>query len=95
MRPCLLVWLSTYNFDLVNWIINQDYVGKPAGAARHYTYGDVQRAIWELIEENDGFSQSPWPMLPDTCHRLRQTPLQSGGLHTNMRRLYCGGPPTG
>jgi hypothetical protein len=41
------------NLDLVNWIINQDYVGKPAGGSLgNYTYGDVQRAIWELIEDN-------------------------------------------
>ena len=40
------------NFDLVNWIINQEFVGKPAGAGLgNYTYGDVQRAIWELVED--------------------------------------------
>lgn len=40
------------NFDLVNWIINQDYVYKPAGGTLgNYTYGDVQRAIWELIDD--------------------------------------------
>lgn len=40
------------NLDLVNWVINQDYVGKPSGCNGAYTKGDVQRAIWELIEDN-------------------------------------------
>ena len=40
------------NFDLVNWIINQDFVGKSAApAVGIYTYGDVQEAIWELVED--------------------------------------------
>lgn len=39
------------NFDLVNWIINQDFVGKPsAGGLGLYTYSDVQYAIWSLID---------------------------------------------
>ena len=54
------------NFDLVNWIINQDFVYKPANdllppdagnngygeSLGNYTYGDVQRAIWELIDDS-------------------------------------------
>ncbi|MHB8134720.1 MAG: prealbumin-like fold domain-containing protein [Anaerolineaceae bacterium] len=44
---------KAYNLDLVNWILNQDFVGKPAGGSLGtFTYGDVQRAIWELIEDN-------------------------------------------
>ncbi len=46
---------NAQNLDLVNWIINQEYVGKPSGAGDglgNFTYGDVQRAIWELIEDN-------------------------------------------
>lgn len=39
------------NFDLVNWIINQGFVGKSSGCGGAYTYGDVQRAIWELIDD--------------------------------------------
>ncbi|MFX1576846.1 MAG: hypothetical protein ACFFCF_06705 [Promethearchaeota archaeon] len=40
------------NLDLVNWIINQAYVGQPSfGCPGTYTYGDVQRAIWTLIED--------------------------------------------
>ena len=42
-----------YNFDLVNWIMNQDFVYKNAGGTLgNYTYGDIQRAIWTLIDDN-------------------------------------------
>jgi len=40
------------NMVFVNWIINQNYPGKTAPDLTIYTYGDVQRAIWELVEEN-------------------------------------------
>jgi hypothetical protein len=41
------------NLDLVNWIVNQDFVGQPSpGCSGNYTYGDVQRAIWTLVEDN-------------------------------------------
>lgn len=45
------------NLPQVNYILNQDYVGQTAydGAGNDigvYTYGDVQRAIWSLIEDN-------------------------------------------
>ena len=47
------------NLDLVNWIINQNYVGKPAGGSLgNYTYGDVQLAIWTLIEDQ---VSTGWP----------------------------------
>ena len=37
-------------FDKVNWLINQDMVGKVSpGDGEDYTYGDVQTAIWELL----------------------------------------------
>ena len=36
---------DTYeNLDLVNWILNQDFVGQG------FTYGEVQKAIWELVD---------------------------------------------
>jgi hypothetical protein len=45
------------NLDLVNWIINQGFVGTPSpGCAGNYTYGDVQRAIWTLVEDNNSTS---------------------------------------
>jgi hypothetical protein len=50
------------NLDLVNWIINQGFVGQPSpGCSGSYTYGDVQRAIWALIEDNQSTSGlGPW-----------------------------------
>lgn len=44
------------NLDLVNWIINQGYVGQPSACGGNYTYGDVQRAIWALVEDNQSTS---------------------------------------
>lgn len=40
------------NLDLVNWIINQHFVGQPSACGGTYTYGDVQKAIWELIDDD-------------------------------------------
>jgi len=40
------------NLDLVNWIINQDFVGRPSSCDGAYTYGDVQWAIWQLLEDD-------------------------------------------
>jgi hypothetical protein len=49
------------NLDLVNWIINQDYVGQSSSCGGDYTYGDVQRAIWALIEDTQSNSGlGPW-----------------------------------
>ncbi len=40
------------NLDLVNYILNEAYIGKSSpGGYGTYTYGDVQRAIWELLED--------------------------------------------
>jgi len=45
------------NLDLVNWILNQGYVGTTSpGGFGTYTYGDVQRAIWALIEDGQSTS---------------------------------------
>lgn len=38
------------NLDLVNWVINQDFVGKTSGCGGVYTWGDVQWAIWKLVD---------------------------------------------
>lgn len=35
----------------VNYILNQNYVGQQAGTLGIITYGDVQRAIWELVDK--------------------------------------------
>jgi hypothetical protein len=40
------------NLDLLNWLINQHYVGQDSpGGHGVYTFGDVQKAIWELVED--------------------------------------------
>ncbi len=52
------------NFDLVNWIINQNFVGTSSPSGGLYTFGDVQWAIWELIDDNNcqacSFLGSDW-----------------------------------
>ncbi len=45
------------NLNLVNWILNQNYVGQPSPfSSGIYTYGDVQQAIWTLIEDTPSTS---------------------------------------
>ncbi len=40
------------NFDLVNWMLNQNLVGQISpGTGEAYTYGDVQFAIWKLLDD--------------------------------------------
>jgi hypothetical protein len=40
------------NMDQVNYILNQGYIGTASpGGFGTYTYGDVQRAIWTLVED--------------------------------------------
>lgn len=41
------------NFDKVNWIMNQDFIGKTSQSGKTFTYGHVQWAIWELIDDNN------------------------------------------
>ena len=40
------------NLPLINWIINQDFVGEPSSAlpGTTFTRGDVQQAMWQLLE---------------------------------------------
>jgi hypothetical protein len=49
------------NLDLVNWILTRDYVGD-SGPCGPYTYGDVQVAIWLLLED----TAIPGPALDPT-----------------------------
>jgi PAS domain-containing protein len=49
------------NLDLVNWVINRDYPGQPSACGGHFTSGDVQRAIWDLVENNQSTAGiGPW-----------------------------------
>ena len=51
--------LNPQNFDLVAWVINQDFVGKPSQAGGDFTMGDVQNAIWLLIDDSLSVDQGP------------------------------------
>lgn len=64
--PYTFNWYSSYsenipagliahpeNLDEMNWLINQKFVGKNAGnGLGMYTAGDVQLAIWTLIDDD-------------------------------------------
>jgi hypothetical protein len=41
------------NFDYVNWIVNQNFIGQDSPSGGQYTFGDVQWAIWELIDDSN------------------------------------------
>jgi len=43
------------NIDLMTYIINAGYVGKPAYSGGEFTYGDVQLAIWLLIDDKQSY----------------------------------------
>ncbi len=40
------------NFDLVNWLINQDIIGTESPSGGTYTFGHVQMAIWMLVDDS-------------------------------------------
>ncbi|WJJ95538.1 DUF7467 domain-containing protein [Algibacter luteus] len=40
------------NFDLVNWVLNQDYIGKTSPSGGTYTFGHIQYAIWLLVDDS-------------------------------------------
>ncbi len=51
------------NFDKVNWLINNVYAGMEADEDEEYTMGDIQIAIWALIDGGEpGFPNllEPW-----------------------------------
>jgi hypothetical protein len=53
------------NLPLVNYILNQDLVGQPSGCDGVYTYGDVQQAIWFLLENGrSGYPQYAYSLGP-------------------------------
>ena len=53
------------NFPKVNWIINYIDVGE------EYSYADVQRAIWELLENNPvNIANPPLPFDPDKAAEI-------------------------
>lgn len=69
------------NLDLVNWILNQNFVGQTSpGGLGIYTYGDVQRAIWELVEDTPSTSGlGPWTQAKvNEIKAAAQNPLTGG-----------------
>lgn len=56
--PMLL--LHPENLDVVNYILNKDWVGKTSPSGGLYTWGDVQVAIWLLLDDNIGSGQRVW-----------------------------------
>jgi hypothetical protein len=49
------------NLDLVNWILNKGFVGKFFSPRERYTFGDIQRTIWELLDnQNAPFNLGRW-----------------------------------
>jgi len=38
------------NLDLINWIVNQNFIGKTASDGNPFTWGDVQEAMWALVD---------------------------------------------
>ncbi|MDO7171318.1 hypothetical protein [Mariniflexile sp. AS56] len=40
------------NFDLVNWLLNQSYVGQNSPLGGQYTFGHIQYAIWILLDDS-------------------------------------------
>ena len=49
------------NLDLVNWVLNQGFVGQDAGGGQgNYTMCDVAQAIWALIDDGIGSACGPF-----------------------------------
>ena len=49
------------NLDLVNYIINQGYIGQPAACGGTFTMRDIQVAIWTLMDDEVGSpGAGPW-----------------------------------
>jgi len=40
------------NIDLINWIINNVSAGQVSVCGGNYTYGDIQRAVWKLMDDD-------------------------------------------
>jgi hypothetical protein len=49
--------------NVINWIVNQQFVGQPSSCDGNFTWGDVQWAIWDIID-NDTYTipnaLQPW-----------------------------------
>ena len=51
------------NMDQLNWVLNQGYTGQPSPSGGVYTYGDVQAAVWMIVDDGipyNTISLEPW-----------------------------------
>lgn len=44
------------NFPYVNWILNMDFIGTESPSGGTYTFGDIQWAIWEFLNDSNCIS---------------------------------------
>ncbi|TDU34496.1 hypothetical protein BXY82_2821 [Gelidibacter sediminis] len=40
------------NFGAVNWLMNQGFIGQDSQGLGDYTFGDIQIAIWKLVDDS-------------------------------------------
>ncbi len=57
------------NMSMVNWVINQNFVGQTAepNCSDNYTCGDVQQAIWVLLDDDPGAGNLAFACNNDSC----------------------------
>ncbi|MFA7332175.1 MAG: T9SS type A sorting domain-containing protein [Candidatus Delongbacteria bacterium] len=67
------------NLDVINWILNQGFVGQSSGVHGTYTYGDVQLAIWSLIDDSSA-PNSLGAYSPDRVNQILATAAMTVGL---------------
>jgi hypothetical protein len=66
------------NLDRVNWIINQNFVGSQSpGGYGTYTFSDVQRAIWILVDDNPDDPEL-WECDPDRVAEILAAAYENG-----------------
>ncbi len=41
------------NFDLINWILNQSFIGQESPSGGTYNFGHIQWAIWDIIDDSN------------------------------------------
>jgi hypothetical protein len=58
------LFIGQEQLDIVNWIINQDFVGKPGGSACgvNYSMWNVQGAIWVTLGQEELYTLGPCSM---------------------------------
>jgi hypothetical protein len=68
------------NLDLVNWMLNQSYVGQPSPSGEVYTCRDVQIVIWKLLEDElpDDVANTANPWNPSRVDEILADAYASG-----------------